>query len=230
MIGEEKGNLQAKNFFMFWRTKNDHIRLTARLPLPLTAPSIAETTGLQIAPTIVGKGPEDKSMFRFALLTIVLALATGCSSQPQSADVKDATEKSLKDAGFKDVTVSQDRSKGVVTIGGHVDSQEDKARAEAIAKASAGGQIVADEIGVQPAPTAKIAKEVSADQDAAISKNLDAAFKSAGLTGVKHKTKNGVVILTGKVAAAATRTQAELAASQITNVQQVVNEIQTTQN
>ena len=169
-------------------------------------------------------------MFRFALLTIVLGLSVGCSSQPQSADVKDATEKSLKDAGFKDVTVSQDRSKGVVTLGGHVDSQEDKDRAESLAKAAAAGQVVANEVGVQPAPFAKIAKEVSADQDAAISKNLDAAFKSAGLTGVKHKTKNGVVTLTGKVAAAATRRQAELAAVQIANVQQVVNEIQTTQN
>jgi len=169
-------------------------------------------------------------MFRLTLLTVVLTLAAGCSSQPQSADVKDATEKSLKEAGFKDITVSQDRSKGVVTIGGHVDSQEDKARAEAIAKASAGGQIVADEVGVQPAPTAKIAKEVSADEDAAINKNLDAAFTAAGLKGVNHKTKNGVVILTGKVPAATTRSQAELAATQIPNVQQVVNEIQITQN
>lgn len=169
-------------------------------------------------------------MFRFALLTIVLGLSVGCSREPQAADVKDATEKSLKDAGFKDVTVSQDRAKGVVTIGGHVDSQEDKARAEAIAKASAGGQIVANEVGVQPAPTARIAKEVSADEDAAINKNLDAAFTAAGLKGVSHKTKNGVVILTGKVSAAATRTQAELAASQIPNVQQVVNEIETKQN
>src|SRR5579863_3438828 len=110
-------------------------------------------------------------MFRFALLTIVLGLAVGCSSQPQSADVKDATEKALKDAGYKDVTVSQDRAKGVVTIGGHVDSQEDKARAEGIAKASAGGQIVADEVGIEPVSSAKIAKEVSADEDAAINKN-----------------------------------------------------------
>ena len=169
-------------------------------------------------------------MFRFALLTIVLTLAAGCSSQPQSADVKDATEKALKDAGYKDVTVSQDRAKGVVTIGGHVDSQEDKARAEGIAKASAGGQIVADEVGIEPASSAKIAKEVSADEDAAINKNLDAAFTAAGLKGVSHKTKNGVVVLTGKVPADATRSQAELAASQIPNVQQVVNEIQTTQN
>ena len=69
-----------------------------------------------------------------------------------------------------------------------------------------------------------------ADEDAAINKNLDAAFTAAGLTGVKHKTKNGVVVLTGKVPAAATRSQAELAASQIANVQQVVNEIQATQN
>ena len=103
-------------------------------------------------------------------------------------------------------------------------------RAASIAKATVGGQIIANQVGVEPAPFAKIAKEVSADQDAAINKNLDAAFTSAGLTGVKHKTKNGVVILTGKVAAAATRTQAELAATQIPNVQQVVNEIQTTQN
>ena len=169
-------------------------------------------------------------MFRFAVLTIVLGLAAGCSNQTQSADVKDATEKSLKDAGFKDVTVSQDRSKGVVTLGGHVDSQEDKDRAASIAKATVAGQILANEVGVQPAPTAKIAKEVSADEDAAINKNLDAAFTSAGLTGVKHKTKNGVVTLTGKVAASATRSQAELAAAQIPNVQQVVNEIQTTQN
>jgi len=162
------------------------------------------------------------------LLVAVLGLAAGCSNQPKSADVTDATEKSLKDAGLKDVTVSQDRSKGIVTIGGHVDSKEDKDRAESLAKAAAGGQVVANEVGVQPAPFAKVAKEVSADQDAAINKNLDAAFKSAGLTGVKHKTKNGVVILTGKVAASATRTQAELAAAQIPNVQQVVNEIQTT--
>ncbi len=169
-------------------------------------------------------------MFRFVVLTMVLGLAAGCSNQSQFADVKDVTEKSLKDAGFKDVTVSQDRSKGVVTIGGHVDSQEDKDHAGSLAKAAAAGQVVANEVGVQPAPSAKIAKEVSADQDAAINKNLDAAFTAAGLTGVKHKTKNGVVVLTGKVAAAATRSQAELAATQIPNVQQVVNEIETKQN
>ena len=53
------------------------------------------------------------------------------------------------------------------------------------------------------------------------------AVQVIGLAGVKHKTKNGVVVLTGKVPAAATRSQAELAASQIANVQQVVNEIET---
>ena len=47
---------------------------------------------------------------------------------------------------------------------------------------------------------------------------------------IKTVSNNGVVVLTGKVPAAATRSQAELAASQIANVQQVVNEIETTQN
>jgi hyperosmotically inducible periplasmic protein len=169
-------------------------------------------------------------MLRFVLLTIVLGLAWGCSSQPKSPDVKDAIEKSLKEAGLKDVSVSQDRDKGVVTLGGHVDSQEDKDRAESLAKAGAAGQVVANEVGIQPPASASIAKEVSADQDKAIEKNLDAAFTSAGLKGVKHKTKNGVVTLTGSVPAEATRSQAELAAKQVPNVQQVVNEIQTTLN
>jgi BON domain len=168
-------------------------------------------------------------MSKLAMFAVLIGLA-GCSSQTKSADVKDTIQGSLKAAGLKDVSVSQDREKGVVTLGGHVDSQEDKDRAESLAKAAAVGQVVANEIGLQPPGSAKIAKEVSADLDDAIDKNLDATFKSAGLKGVKHATKNGVVTLSGSVPADATRTQAEVAAKQIQNVQQVVNEIQTTLN
>jgi hyperosmotically inducible periplasmic protein len=167
---------------------------------------------------------------RFIALAVCLGMLAGCSSQPKTADVKDEIEKSLRDAGYKDVKVSQDREKGVVTLGGQVQSQEDKDRAEAIAKGGAAGQVVANEVGVIPPASARIAKQVNADEDKAIEKNLDAAFASAGLKGVKHRTKNGVVTLTGAVPGEATRSQAALAAEQITNVQQVVNEIETTLN
>jgi hyperosmotically inducible periplasmic protein len=56
------------------------------------------------------------------LMAAVLALATigslsACSNQTKSPDVSDSVRKSLDQAGLKDVTVSQDRDKGVVTLG-----------------------------------------------------------------------------------------------------------------
>jgi hyperosmotically inducible periplasmic protein len=165
-------------------------------------------------------------MLKFAVFAAVVGLCCGCSSGPKSPDVKESIEKSLRDAGLKDVSVSQDREKGVVTLGGHVNSQEDKTRAESAAKGQAEGQVVANEIAIQPPGSASIVKEVNADQDAAIDKNIDAVFRSAGLKGIKHSTKNGVVTLTGSTTSEATRTQAETAAKVIENVQQVVNEIE----
>ena len=164
-------------------------------------------------------------MSKLAVLALAMGLG-GCSSQPKAPDVKASIEKSLSDAGYKGVSISQNQEKGVVTLSGNVKSQEDKDRAEALAKAGAAGQIVANEIGVEPPASAKIAREVSADEDKAIQSNLDAVFASAALKGVKHKTKNGVVTLTGSVSSEETRSQAERAAAQVPNVQQVVNEIQ----
>jgi len=44
--------------------------------------------------------------------------------------------KSLDQAGFKDVVVSQDRDKGVVTLGGTVISENDKSQAESLTRRS----------------------------------------------------------------------------------------------
>ena len=83
-------------------------------------------------------------MLKFAVFAAVVGLCCGCSSGPKSPDVKESIEKSLRDAGLKDVSVSQDREKGVVTLGGHVNSQEDKTRAESAAqrasRRSSGGE------------------------------------------------------------------------------------------
>ena len=58
--------------------------------------------------------------------------------------------KSLDQAGYNDVRVSQDRDKGVVTLTGNVLTESDKVQAESIAKNGAGSQVVADQIAVRP--------------------------------------------------------------------------------
>jgi hypothetical protein len=52
---------------------------------------------------------------------LALALVSGCSGTTvKSPDVSNSIRTSLDQAGYKDVSVSQDRDKGVVTLGGHV--------------------------------------------------------------------------------------------------------------
>ena len=81
------------------------------------------------------------------LALLVVGTLVGCSSTPKTPDVSDSIRKSLDQANLKDVSVSQDRDKGVVTLGGHVASEGDKSQAESIAKSIASGQVVANQIG-----------------------------------------------------------------------------------
>ena len=159
-------------------------------------------------------------------LLIVGALA-GCSGTTKSPDVSDTIRKSLDQASLKDVSVSQDRDKGVVTLGGHVPSDGDKSQAESIAKSIAGGQVVSNQIGVIPPAAESEAKTVNSDLDKGIEKNLDAALIQLRLNkGIKYDVKNGVVTFTGEVNSGAKRTRIEKVASAVPNVQQVVNELQ----
>lgn len=98
-------------------------------------------------------------------LTLVTLLAfgalAGCSAtSTKSADVPDGTKsaevsanirKSLDEADLKGVSASHDRSTGVVTLGGQVELERDKADAESIAKSAAGGQVVSNHIAVMGA-------------------------------------------------------------------------------
>ena len=160
------------------------------------------------------------------LLTLSIALA-GCSSTTKSPDVSDSIRKSLDQADLKDVSVSQDRDKGVVTLGGHVPSDVDKSQAESIAKSMAGAQIVSNQIGVIPPAAESEAKTINSDLDKGIEKNLDAALIQQRLNkGVKYDVKNGVVTLTGEVNSQNMRAQVQKVASEVPNVPQVVNELQ----
>src|ERR1019366_6468579 len=85
------------------------------------------------------------------LAMVVVGSLVGCSTtSTKTADVSDSIRTSLDQAGFKDVSVSQDRDKGVVTLGGHVAADGDKSRAESIARSIAGAQVVSNQIAVIP--------------------------------------------------------------------------------
>jgi hyperosmotically inducible periplasmic protein len=163
----------------------------------------------------------------FAMLALLMAgTLAGCSNTSKSPDVADNIRKSLDQAGYKDVNVSQDRDKGVVTLTGTVPTESDKVQAESVAKSNAGSQIVANQVAVRPPGNESEAKAVDADLDKAIEKNLDALLIKNRLKGVKYDVKNGVVTLTGDMSSQSGRAQVEKLAAGVPNVRQVVNEIE----
>jgi hyperosmotically inducible periplasmic protein len=167
-------------------------------------------------------------MKSLCLTLLVIGALAGCSeTSKKSPDVSDGIRKSLDQARLTDVSVSQDRDKGVVTLSGHVAADADKAHAESLAKSLAAGQVVANEIAVRPPGLEREAKTVTADLDKGIEQNLDAALIENRLhDGVKYGVRTGVVTLTGEVNSQTKRGQAERVASAVPNVQQVVNDLQ----
>jgi hyperosmotically inducible protein len=167
-----------------------------------------------------------KLILPLSLGLTMLAIGS-CSDTPKSPDVSDSIRKSLDQAGLNDVSVSQDRDKGVVTLTGTVTNDSDKSRAESIAKAIAGNQVVADQIAVRPPGQESTMKKVDSDLDSGIEKNFDALLARQKLDkNVKYSAKNGVLTLTGEVNSQAKRAYVQKLAEEVPNVKQVVNEIQ----
>jgi len=162
------------------------------------------------------------------LALLAVGILAGCSgTATKSPDISDSIRKSLDQAGFKNVSVSQDRDKGIVTLGGQVASEGDKSQAESLAKSLAGTQVVADQIAVVPVGIEKEAKAVNSDLDDGIEKNLDAALIQNKMhDNVKYEVKSGVVTLTGEVNSQYKRDQAGTVATSVPNVKQVVNDLQ----
>ena len=163
-----------------------------------------------------------------ALLALAIALTLACSGRPSRApDVTGDIRHSLEQAGLKDVSVSQDRDKGVVTLTGKVASDDEKARAESIARSVAGSEVVSNEIGVRPNGEESTARKVDSDLDSGIDKNLDAMLIQHKLKrDVKYDVTNGVVTLKGDVRSQAQRDSVEKLAGQVPNVKQVVNQLE----
>ncbi len=167
-------------------------------------------------------------LFLTPLTLLSVLILAGCTqTASKSADVSGTIRKSLDQAGLTKVSVSQDRDKGIVTLGGQVTNENDKLQAESLAKSFAGSQVVADQIAVVPVGIEKEAKAMNSDLDQGIEKNLDAALIQNRMhDNVKYEVKNGVVTLTGEVNSADKRSSAEKVAAGVPNVLQVVNDLQ----
>jgi hyperosmotically inducible protein len=160
-------------------------------------------------------------------LILAISVSLACNQQSKAPDVTDSVRQALDQAGLKDVKVSQDRDKGVVTLGGTVPSDNDKTQAESIARSVAGTQVVANEIGVRPPGDESTAKKVESDLDKAIDKNVDAVLVQHKLNhDVSYDVNNGTVKLKGTVASEAQRASLEKLISRVPNVRQVVNELE----
>lgn len=162
-----------------------------------------------------------------ACLIMAGGILGGCSRTAKAPDVAGSIRVALDQAGFKKVSISQDRDKGVVTLGGHVEADGDKAQAEALAKSLAAGEVVADQIAVLPRGVESEARAINSDLDKGIEQNLDAALIQSRLhESVKYAVKSCVVTLTGEVDSQSKRQEAARVAASVPNVQQVVNELQ----
>jgi hyperosmotically inducible protein len=159
----------------------------------------------------------------FAVATLV-----GCAGTTQkSPDVASSIRKSLDQAGLTSISISQDRDKGIVTLGGQVATEGEKMQAEELAKSLAGTQVVAVQIAVVPVGREDDAKTVNADLDRGIEQNLHAALVQNQLRdAVKFSVKNAVVTLTGDVMSQAVRDDAGMVAGGVPYVKQVVNSLQ----
>jgi hyperosmotically inducible periplasmic protein len=163
----------------------------------------------------------------FTVMMAALGLVACSGNSNKSPDVSDNIQKTLKQQNLKNISVNDDRDRGVVTLTGSVASSDQKGQAESIAKSMSAGQVVADEIAVLPPDNVHEAKTVQSDLDKGIDQNVDAALIQNGVNnGVKHKVKNGVVTLEGNVNSPSARQQAQNVAAAVPNVQQVINDLQ----
>lgn len=162
----------------------------------------------------------------------VLAIA-GCHNQSAHPDEKAAVNNSLNSNNLSDVSVSQDREKGVITLTGDVNTDDQKAQAANLAKQAAPDYTIANEIGVRPVGAQGQAKAVDSSLDSAIEDNYKASIKSnpnLNDQSIKFSAKNGTLVLKGTVKTSEQKKEAGSLAKQVPNVQQVVNEIEVKPN
>jgi hyperosmotically inducible protein len=158
----------------------------------------------------------------------MLALAA-CNQNPKHPDVKYKVDTAMTQNDLGVVKVDQDRDKGVLTLTGDVESEDQKAQATNIAAQNAPGYAISNELGVRPVGQEGQAKAVDNNLDSGIEDNFKAslkAHKNLDDQHISYDAKNGTLVLKGSVKTPAERDQAQKLAKAVPNVREVVNEIQ----
>lgn len=169
------------------------------------------------------------SLTQAATISIMsVLLVSGCSQHKTHPDEKSAVTNAMNSNNMSGISVSQDQDKGVMTLTGDVQTQNQKTQAENLAKQAAPDYTVADEIGVRPANSASQAADVASASDDAIHDSFKAELKghkNLDDQSIDYKVKNGTLMLSGSVKTEAQKKEAEKLAKHVPNVGQVVNEI-----
>jgi hyperosmotically inducible protein len=168
-----------------------------------------------------------KGLLTTAILAALLTGA-GCTQTNAGKSEADSVKRALEQADLKDVRVSDDADKKTITLSGTLHSDDAKSRAGDIAKQTAPDRTIANEISVQPVGDESRAKDVQSNLDDGIENNYKAALLSKRLNkqSIHYDAKNGVLTLTGSVRTQQQKNEAEMLASKVPNVQQVVNQIE----
>jgi len=167
------------------------------------------------------------TMLTSVLIFTLTLLTLACSQSQKSADVQDAVENALSQAGYTSVTVAQDRDKGVITLSGDVATEEEKQGAADVTQSVSGAFVIANQIGVRPAGFASEAEQIDSSLDTAIEKNFEAVLIARRMDkDITYAAKNGVLTLTGEVDSQNQRNELEKLAASVPNVKQAVNELQ----
>lgn len=141
---------------------------------------------------------------------------------------KDDVKMALEQADLKGVAIDEDCDQNLITLRGTLHSHEAKAKAGEIAQMAAGNATIANEISIQPIGLESEARSIASNLDDGIESNFKAALTSNNLhkQHIHFDVNNGVLTLKGAVDIAEQRQRAQQLAAHITNVQQVVNEIE----
>lgn len=163
-------------------------------------------------------------------LAILLASAfTIAACHKQFPDEKSSVNSVMSTNNLSNVSVSQDREKGVMTLSGSVASDDQKTQAQSLAKQAAPDYTIANEIGVEPPGDQSQAKAVASNLDSAIEDNFKASLKAhenLNDQSIDCSAKNGTLVLKGSVKTERQKREAGKLAKEVPNVQQVVNEIE----
>lgn len=153
-------------------------------------------------------------------------LVAGCNMT--HPDEKAPVNEALKSSNLSNIDVSQDRTKGVMTLKGNVATDGDKKTAMEAAQRAAPDYTVANEIGVRP-PQETNAGQVDSKLDSGIEDNFKAAVKAhenLNDQSISASAKNGTLVIKGSVKTPEQKHEASNLAKQVPNVLQVVNELE----